>query len=123
MNNDRQTPYTERIGNVTVVTLGERYSNFNEAEMQRLQELLLELPDSQEPPLVVLQMRETEYIASHFLEIVYRGWSRISKRPGSRFALCELSEHCAEVILVTKLSEIWEIYDTLEDALTALQPE
>lgn len=104
---------------VTVIVLGENYDNLNDELLDIDCDFLLETANTCEPPLVVLDMSETQFFASEFLGRLFRVWQRLQKR-GGKLAVCAASELCAEVLSVTRVDSIWTITETRDEAVRQL---
>ena len=121
MNEESQEITVEKIEDVTVITPGQEFTNLDTESLTRLHQLVLDVTESLDPPLLIIDMRHTTFFASSFIEILTRAWNRVNRREGGQFALCSLNEHCAEVMAVTKLEQLWGIYETREEALAAVK--
>ena len=105
---------------VTVVAIGERYSNIDELMVRELRNPLIEIGTTAVPPLVVIDLSHTKYFGSTFIEVLLRLNKALVSQDGGKLAFCGLSEYCREVFEITKLSRLWEFYETREDAVKAL---
>jgi len=105
---------------VTVVTLGREYENLDEDNVSKLTDTLLTVAQKAEPSLVVLDLSSTTFFGTCFLGTVFRVWKRLRGREGGRLALCELTPHCEEVLRVTHLDGLWDVFASQEEALSAL---
>lgn len=72
------------------------------------------------PNRVLVDLGHVEFFSSSFIEVLFRIWNRIKAREGSRFALCSLQPYCREILEVTNLDTVWELYETREAALAAM---
>lgn len=102
---------------VTIVELGMEYSGLDDPT--DLIASLLAAADEAEPAKLVLDLSETKYFDSQFIEVMIRVWKRIVSREGE-MTLCGLSPFCSEVIQILKLDSIWTIYKTRDEAVAAL---
>ncbi len=114
-----QPTLSTSASNVTVVALGPEYENLDENLLDALQELLIDTADQIGLPLLVVDLSHTKFFGSSFIESLFRTWNRIKKR-GGRFALCGLTAYCREVIGVTHLDRVWEIFPDQEAAVSTL---
>jgi anti-anti-sigma factor len=89
---------------------------------QETEDFLLDLVDRAQPPVVVLDLSQTDYFDSRFIETMVRAWNRIKRRDG-RFAVCGLKPFCREVIQTTKLDTIWDVFATRDEAVAALEKD
>ena len=105
---------------VTVVALGAEFKNLDEPDVNVLQKELLDIAETMEPPLLVIDLSHTEFFGSAFLEVLFRVWRRIQKRDRGRFAISGLTTYCREVITVTHMDRVWDVFSTREDAVHAL---
>ena len=104
---------------VTVIVLGTAYDNLDETALEAASARLLEIAQSAEPPLVVVDMGRTQFFGSAFLGTLFRVWRRLSARDG-KFAVCGVTGVCAEVLEVTQVNRLWTLYDTRDAAVEAL---
>jgi anti-anti-sigma factor len=113
---------TERIlkinrhGDVTVITLGPDCENVDEECLEGLREPLLDAANSAVPPIVVLDLTETQFFGSSFIEVLFRIWNRINSQDG-KFGISGLSTYCREVLEVTHLDQLWGIFESFEEAI------
>lgn len=117
---NRGAVQTIKQNGVTIIALSAEYAHLDEPVLEQVQEPILEAAGGAEPPLVVLDLSETKFFGSSFIEVLFRAWNRIGGRDGGRFAICGLTPYCAEVVQVTHLDRLWEIYETRDDAVRAL---
>lgn len=108
-----------REQDVTVVELEAEYDSFDMLRLQQVHDLLVALAQTVSPPWLVLDLSQTRFMGSAFLEAVFRAWKRLQERHG-RFALCCLHPYCAEVLQATRLDQLWASYPTRAEAVCAL---
>jgi anti-sigma B factor antagonist len=108
-------------GGVTVVTLGPEYENLEETELETLKVALLEVAEQAAPPVVVLDLSQLRFFGSALIEALFRAWNHLKARPGGRLALCGLSSYCREVVEITHLDQLWSIFETRDEAVSALK--
>lgn len=104
---------------ITVIELGPRYESLDQASLMEFGGLLLSEASHASPPLLVLDLSQTTYIGSSFIELVVRAWKRLKSRRGT-LALCGVQPFCAEVLQITRLDRLWPTYATRGEALAAL---
>ena len=104
---------------VTIVALGSKYQKIGEDVVSTIGDILLEAAQA-DPPLVIVDLSQTEFFSSSFIELLFRVWNGIHPQEGVRFALCGLTPYCAEILSVTNLDTLWEVYETREAAVEAL---
>ena len=112
-------PEVTKIGAVTVIRPGKDFESLYGHMMEQLAPSL-QLAESVDPPLLIMDLRNVKYIGSLFLGTIVTASKAVSSKPQGRFALCELSSFCKAAVSVSKLEQILEIYDTVADAVEAL---
>ena len=115
-----RAPEITKKNRVTVIALGPEYDSLDELGLDDLKDVMLDVSQTADPPLVVLDLSHTKFFGSAFIEILFRTWNRLNARDGGRFAISGLTEYCKEVIEVTHLNRLWEFFDTCDDAIAAL---
>lgn len=114
------SPVISTRDGVTVVSLGPEYENLDEAILDELRKSILAAADDADPPLMVLDLSHTQFFGSSFLEVLLQACNRLTERDGGRFAISGLTKYCAEVISITHLDRVWEIYDDVDTAVGEL---
>lgn len=111
-------------GRVTVLALGPAYKLIDEHALDLgLGESLVESAEEADPPLVVLDLSNTQFFGSSFIEVLFRLWTKLQSRAGGRFAICGLTPHCLDVLKITHLDTLWRLTDTREEAVRAVSAE
>jgi len=104
---------------VTTICTGPSYAGLETQALQELGEVLLSEAAYADPPRLVIDMSETKFVGSSFIELLVRAWKRIQGRHGM-MALCAVQPFCREVFGVSRLDTIWPIYANREEAVRAL---
>jgi anti-sigma B factor antagonist len=118
----RPHPYTHRMHRVTqehgvtIIELGPSYAALEYDALQECGEILLAQAADVQPARLILDMSQTTFVGSSFIELLVRAWKRIKRRDGS-MALCGLQPFCLEVIKVSRLDTIWPIYADRAEAM------
>jgi anti-sigma B factor antagonist len=107
---------------VIIVELEPSYDSVEFEPLQKLSELLLGEVSRVERPLLVLDMAQTRYIDSMFIETVFRVWKRVKERRGA-MALCCANDVCTEIVRITRLDDIWPIFRTRAEAIALVKAE
>ena len=115
----RSPKITQERG-VTVVALGSEYETLDENDLEDVKDLLLRVASTADPPRVVLDLSRTKFFGSAFIELLFRAWNRLNDRAAGRFAISGLTDYCKEVVDVTHLDRLWDVYDTSQEAVEAL---
>lgn len=109
-----------RQDDITIIICGSSYDSLDEDALEECGGLMLTESSHIEPPLMVLDMTETEFIGSTFIELMLRSWKRLKERGGS-MAICGANPFCVEVLQITRLTTLWKIYPNRQDAVVALK--
>jgi anti-sigma B factor antagonist len=104
-----------RIDQVTIFDLTGDIDFANSPEVR--QSLLREIRDSR-IPRVVMNLSEVRYIDSSGVASLVEGL-KASRDLGSRFILFGLSTSAREVLQLSRLLKVFEVYDTEEQALAS----
>ena len=104
---------------VTVIHLGPEYESLDDHVTSELRTVLLDAVDDSESPLVVMDLPNTTFFGSSFIEILLQMWKRLGSRKGA-FALSGLTPNCAEVIEIAHLDTLWQLFSDRDQAVRAL---
>lgn len=110
---------TESVDGVTVVRMDPNYSGLNEGLLAEAERQLLEMVDVADPPVIVLDMSNTEFFSSTFIETLFRVWHRANVR-GGKLVLAGLQPFCLEVLQTARLTSLWRVEPSVDDAVRAL---
>jgi anti-anti-sigma factor len=99
--------------------MGRWYDNLDDRALMDAEQQLLGCCDESETKAVVVDLSATEFFGTSFLEVLFKAWSRMKKR-GIRMVLAGLKGHPLEVVQVTRLDGLWELYDSVDSAVQAL---
>lgn len=122
MTSSSTTPEITNRDGVTVIGLGIEYENLDEHLLDRLREVMLEVAKTADPALLVLDLSNTKFFGSAFIEILFGLASCLQSR-GGQFALCGLTPYCREVLTITHLDSLWPIFANREEAVSALRKQ
>ena len=104
---------------LTIVEVDSEYDSLAVAQLEELGVLLLEAARQAEPPIMLLDLSETQYIGSSFLGVLMRVWKRLRDRHG-RLALCDANDVCGDVLRASKLDTIWDVFSDRATAVKEL---
>jgi anti-anti-sigma factor len=113
-------PEIVKQNGVTVIALGPGYEQLDEPNLDELTKIVLEAVNAADPPRVVVDLSHTRFFGSAFIEVLFRAWHRLNSRDGGRLGLCGLTPYCREVIDVTHLDRLWNVYATRDEAVGSL---
>ena len=114
--------WIEKHGALTVVHFGEEYRSSHFDLLQQLRKRLEQLADDIDPPVLMLDLLNTDYFGAGFISVLVDCYARIKRRDG-QFALCRLRHHLVEEFEVTNLHRLWPIYATRNQGIEALKAE
>ncbi|WP_144977232.1 STAS domain-containing protein [Bremerella volcania] len=109
-----------RQKDITILDFGPEYGNLDEASLSNVVQQIVEVAKHTSPPLVVIDLSNTEAIGSFFIQFLIRIWKLIKKR-GGRLVIAGLSEECLNVLKRSKIESLWQRYPTREAATEALK--
>jgi len=109
-----------REPNATVLELGPSYPSLDLNVLTDFGEVLLSEATYADPPYLVLDLSQTSFIGSAFIELLVRAWKRISHR-GGVMAICGARPFCVEVLKAAHLDTLWPSFPTREEALSSAQ--
>lgn len=104
---------------VTVIVLGSEYDNLNEAQLEVTSARLLDIARDAKPALMLIDMSRTKFFGSAFLGTLFRVWNRLKARQG-KLAISHATGICSEVLHVTHVHMLWQIFDSNDEAVQAL---
>ena len=114
-----ETLHSDRYGPVLVVRLGTTYNSLSESLVEHVEQFMLKCADQPETKHLVVDMSETDYFGSRFIEALFRTYNRM-KRKGGKFALSSLRPQPEEVIRISKLDTVWLMFSNVEEAVREL---
>jgi len=104
---------TRKVGNASVVDVTGDITLYNSPEVRKV---LLQLLKEQKNPRVIVNLLHVKYIDSAGVASLVEGL-KISRDMKSSFALFGLSRTAREVLELTRLIKVFEVYNTEEEAL------
>ncbi|MBM82715.1 MAG: anti-anti-sigma factor [Planctomycetaceae bacterium] len=107
-------------GNCLVVVPASTVESISWDVIDQAADIVLAPIRSAEVPMVVFDLTGVRYFGSVFLALLLRCHKNV-KAVGGELVLCGPSEMARELLEITQLDTIWAIYDTRDEALSALQ--
>lgn len=104
---------TRQSGNATVVDVTGDITLYNSPEVRRV---LMDLLKEKRRPRVIINMLNVKYIDSAGVASLVEGL-KVSRDLKSGFALFGLSRTAREVLELTRLIKVFEVYNNEEEAL------
>jgi len=112
---------SEKNGSLVVFTFGSEFEAIDGSLVNEAEKNLLEAVNDDDCRTLLLDMRNTRFFGSAFIESLIRVWNRLKVRDGSSLRICNLQPYCEEVLTITHLNQIWGIHSTRQDAITAIE--
>ena len=106
-------------GNTVVITPAADVESMRWDLIEQSADIVMDPIREQEVPMVVFDLSDVGYFGSVFLALLLRCHKLVRSR-GGELVLCGASKMASELLRVTALDTLWAIYDTREEALTAL---
>lgn len=120
---DTIEPVVRKLDDVTVVAFGEEAESIYEHQIETFKDDVLELARSTQPPKLVIELPETKYFGSAFLAFLLNVRKTLMLREKAQFAVCSLTPYCRTIVEMSQLNEIWDIYDSAEEAVRAFHED
>lgn len=108
-----------RQNDVTILGLSEQYDSLDVERIAALSAALRDHAQQAQPPRLLLDLTQTTFIGSSFLEAVLQAWKHLQDRSG-RLALCGVTPFCQEVLRAAQLDSLWGIYPSQAEGVAAL---
>jgi anti-anti-sigma factor len=109
----------EDFGDVTVVRL--LLPRIHDDDAQVLFKQIYSLVDDMGRRNIVLNLKPVEYVNSMTLGKLVM-LNRKTQAANGRMALCQLSAGVSEIVGVTRLTQLFQVYDTEQDAMRSFAP-
>lgn len=106
-------------GNVVVITPATNLESMDWELMEDLADTVMAPIKAQTAPMVVFDLSEVGYFGSVFLSLLLRCHTAVKTRAGE-LVLCGASAMARELLKITALDTLWAVYDTVDQALEAL---
>ncbi|MBL4883499.1 MAG: STAS domain-containing protein [Planctomycetaceae bacterium] len=114
---DEESFQVERCKDATIVSLGSEFDLLEGDLVKKAEDKLLEVVEDKDCSHLILDMANTRFFGSSFIESLVRVWNQLKTREHGSLQLCCLQSYCKEILEVTHLDNIWEVSDSREDAL------
>ena len=106
---------TRQVGSATVVDIVGDIDLYNSPEVRKV---LLETLKEKKSPRVIINLKDVRYIDSSGVASLVEGL-KVSRTLNSRFMLYGLSAAAREVLELSRLIKVFEVFDNEEQALKA----
>ncbi len=113
-----QKPIIEQERGVTIVCPGPDFQNIFESAIPQFDDTL-NLASSIDPPLLILDLQNTQYFCSKFLELLVRIANRLKVQRSGAVGLCQLTKTCEAILNLARLDKMYERFDSREEAVAA----
>jgi anti-sigma B factor antagonist len=105
---------TRQSGNATIVDINGDVTLYNSPEIRKV---LMDALNKKGHPRVIVNMNGVNYIDSAGVASLVEGL-KLARSLSSSFALYGLNKHPREVLELTRLIKVFEIYDSESDAVS-----
>lgn len=105
----------------TVLVIGSDLAHINETLIQDARAALGGAADkvcASESPNLLVDMENCVFFGSSFIEALFQAWKKIDVA-GGKFAVCGCNKDIREVFQVTRLDNVWPVYDNRAAAVEA----
>lgn len=107
---------TDQQNGITVLHLRGQFIGGDETD--KLRESLKNMAE-QDKNLLIIDLDKVTYLNSTALGVLISSHANFTKR-GGKVALCNISKNIENIFVVTKLTLVFDIFTTLEDAIKQL---
>ena len=113
-------PEVLSVDGVTVVAFGPAFARIDESLIPLIGETFTQVVAQKRRPVVV-DLSNTKFFGSSFIELLFRLWNRAKDDKGHGFALAGIDDYCQEILSVTNLQRLWPIFKTRSQAVDSLK--
>jgi anti-anti-sigma factor len=106
-------------GNTVVIIPAETVESMRWDLIESAAEVVMEPLRTMKVPMVVFDLSEVSYFGSVFIALLLR-CHKLVKTAGGEMVICGATKMALELLKVTNLDTLWAMYDTREEALSAL---
>ncbi len=106
----------EEQNNITIVRLRGQFIGGDETD--RLRTVLNQMAEEKKPVLVV-DLEKVTYLNSTALGVLISTHANFTRR-NSKIALCNISKNIENIFVITKLTLVFDIYPTVDEAIKKL---
>jgi anti-anti-sigma factor len=111
-----------RVFHGIVIATPQRDSLWDRVKIHQVHDKLVKYLAAKQPPALILDLEKVEIVSSEALSILLRIRDHAVAR-NLQLRLCNLQHAVREVMRITELAKLFEIYDTLPQAYRGLLPE
>jgi len=99
----------EVVDSVNVVSFGSSAATLHGKLVDDVSATLLAAARNERHQLLV-DLEHVEFFNSTLIELLVRCWKIIRSAPEGQFGLCNLQPYCHEILEVTNLTHVWQIF-------------
>jgi anti-anti-sigma factor len=111
-----------RLFHGIVIATPEQDALWDRVKIHQVHDKLVNYLAAKQPPALILDLEKVEKVSSEALSILLRIRDHAVARD-LHLRLCNLQDAVREVLKITELARMFEIYDTLPQAYRGLLPE
>ncbi|MBC8868139.1 MAG: STAS domain-containing protein [Planctomycetes bacterium] len=117
-----EAPIVARKFHDVIIATPAKESLFERAKIHQIRDKLTKYLDVKKPPALVVDLEHTENVSSEAIGALMKIRDHAVAN-GIQFRICNLQPAVHEVLDITELADLFDIYDTLPDAYRGLVPE
>jgi len=115
-------PIVARKFHDVIIATPAKESLRDRVKIHEIQDKLTKYVDVKKPPALIVDLEKTESVSSEAIGTLMKIRDH-SVANGTQFRLCNLQPAVREVLKITALTDLFDIYDALPDAYQGLVPE
>jgi len=113
---------TDVVDDVTVVSFGSDAATLHGKLVDEISPTLLEAAEHGKKHLLI-DLDHVDFFNSTLIELLVRCWKIIRNTTHGQFAVCNLQPYCREVLEVTNLTHVWQIFPNRDSGIAALKEQ
>lgn len=117
---ETKTTHTVTESDWTVLVLGHDLCRIDEVHLEEGRSALTSAADqalATEEKKLLLDLSAVEFFGSSFIEVLFRTFRTMRDGDG-RFAVCGCNVHCQEVLEITRLDSVWNVFPNRQAAIS-----
>ena len=104
----------------TVVAFGQEFAEIRPSHLRSVELALLQAIEQSEHQRIIVDLCQVSVFCSEFIGVLIRVFQRFRRERQGKLSLCGMSATAVEVLEVTKVDRIWDLFESREQALEAI---
>lgn len=113
---------TDVVDGITVISFGSDATTLHGKLVDEMEPTLLAAARNAGNRLLI-DLDHVDFFNSTLIELLVRCWKIVRGAAHGQFALCNLQPYCREVLDVTNLTHVWQIFPDRASAISALNDQ